>query len=121
MSEFIAYLPEVFEQFGTIQIRKMFGGHGIYHDGLMFALVANETLYLKADAENAKFFEELGLAPFAYQREGKMMKTSYYQAPDEFMEDRERAELWARRSYDAARRAQRNRRKTKAPTAKKVN
>ena len=34
MSEFIAYLPEVFELFGSIQIRKMFGGYGIYHNGL---------------------------------------------------------------------------------------
>lgn len=117
MSEFIAYLPEVFELFGIIQIRKMFGGYGVYHDGLMFALVADETLYLKADAENAKFFEEQGLAQFAYQREGLMAKMSYYQAPAEFMEDREQADLWALRSYDAARRAQRKNRKSKTDAA----
>jgi len=117
VSEFIAYLSEVFELFGSIQIRKMFGGYGVYHDGLMFALVADETLYLKADAENAKFFEEQGLAQFAYQREGKMAKMSYYQAPAEFMEDREQASVWARRSYDAARRAQRKKRKSKTDTA----
>lgn len=116
MSEFIAYLPEVFELFGSIQIRKMFGGYGVYHDGLMFALVADETLYLKADAENAKFFEEQGLAQFAYQREGKMAKMSYYQAPAEFMEEREQASVWARRSYDAARRAQRKKHKSKTDT-----
>lgn len=120
MSEFIAYLPEVFEQFGTINIRRMFGGYGIYHDGLMFALVAKETLYLKADVENAGFFEELGLAQFEYQRDGKIAKMAYYQAPAEFMEDREQADLWARRSYDAARRAQRNQRKArKAKTTAK--
>jgi len=117
VSEFIAYLPEVFELFGTIQIRKMFGGYGVYHDGLMFALVADEPLYLKADAENAKFFEVQGLAQFAYQREGKMAKMSYYQAPAEFMEDREQASVWSRRSYDAARRAQRKKRKSKTDTA----
>lgn len=116
MSEFNAYLLEVFELFGTIQIRKMFGGYGVYHDGLMFALVADETLYLKADAENAKFFEEQGLAQFAYQREGKMAKMSYYQAPAEFMEEREQAAIWARRSYDAALRAQRKKRKSKTDT-----
>ncbi|WP_225587667.1 TfoX/Sxy family protein [Methylomonas fluvii] len=119
MSEFIAYLPEVFELFGTVNIRKMFGGYGVYHDGLMFALVADDTLYLKADAENAKFFEEQGLAPFAYQREGKLMKMSYYQAPAEFMEDRDQAAIWARRSYDAAWRAQHNQRKGKSPRAKR--
>ncbi|WP_415878236.1 TfoX/Sxy family protein [Methylomonas sp. TEB] len=117
MCEFIAYLPEMFELFGTIQIRKMFGGYGVYHDGLMFALVADDTLYLKADAENVKFFEEQGLAPFVYQREGKLAKMSYYQAPAEFMEERELAAIWARRSYDAARRAQRKKRKIKTDTA----
>jgi DNA transformation protein and related proteins len=121
MSEFIAYLPEVFELFGTVNIRKMFGGYGVYHDGLMFALVADDTLYLKADAENAKFFEEQGLVPFEYQRGGKMAKMSYYQAPAEFMEDRDQAAIWARRSYDAARRAQGSQRKVKSPMAKKIN
>jgi DNA transformation protein len=55
MSELIAYLPEVFELFGPVTIRKMFGGYGVYHDGLMFALVADDTLYLKADDENAHY------------------------------------------------------------------
>jgi DNA transformation protein len=47
MSEFTDYLHEVFEDFGAIRVRRMFGGEGVYHQGLMFALVANERLYLK--------------------------------------------------------------------------
>ena len=49
MSEFVEYLNEVFAEFGAIQSKKMFGGYGIYHDGVMFALVSDDTLYLKAD------------------------------------------------------------------------
>jgi len=48
VSEFVVYLKEVFEQLGPIRARKMFGGYGIYHDGVMFGLVADDTLYLKA-------------------------------------------------------------------------
>ena len=77
MSEFTRYLQEVFELFGPISARKMFGGYGIYHQGLMFGLVADDTLYLKADAQNVAFFEELGLGPFEYHKQGKVMKMSY--------------------------------------------
>jgi len=44
MSEYVEYLKEVLELFGPITARKMFGGYGIYHNGLMFALVADDTL-----------------------------------------------------------------------------
>jgi DNA transformation protein and related proteins len=106
MSEYIAYLHEVFERFGAIRVRKMFGGYGLYHQGLMFALVAEDTLYLKADAENVGYFEEEGLGPFEYNKGGKIMKMSYYRAPDEIMDDRDQAAIWARRSFEAAFRSQ---------------
>jgi DNA transformation protein and related proteins len=102
MSEFVDYLHEVFHQFGAITARKMFGGYGLYHDGLMFAMVSNDTLYLKADDDNAGYFVEQGLDRFEYRRNGKIMRMSYYQAPAELMEDWELAALWARRSYGAA-------------------
>ncbi len=120
MSELITYLPEVFELFGPVSIRKMFGGYGIYHDGLMFALVADDTLYLKADTENAGYFDELGLGRFEYRKNGKVASMSYYQASAECMEEREQAAVWARRSYDAALRAQSVKRKRKTPTANRT-
>ena len=38
-NEFIDFLYEVFEDLGPIQAKRMFGGYGVYHDGLMFGLV----------------------------------------------------------------------------------
>jgi len=105
MSEFVEYLHEVFERFGAITVRRMFGGYGIYHDGLMFGLVADDTLYLKADAENAHTFEEFNLGPFEYTKGGKVMKMSYFQAPDAIMDDHDAAAEWAARSFEAALRA----------------
>ncbi len=83
----------------------MFGGYGIYHDGLMFALVDEDTLYLKADADNVRYFEELGLRRFEYDSNGKVVKLSYFRAPDELLDDRELAAAWAQRSYEVARRS----------------
>ena len=105
MSEFIEYLHEVFELLGPITVRKMFGGYGIYHGGLMFGLVSDDTLYLKADTRNSKYFEEEGLGQFEYNKQGRVLKMSYYLAPDGVMDDREQAAIWGRRSYEAALRA----------------
>jgi len=104
-NEFIAYLHEVFAGFGPVTARRMFGGHGIYHDGLMFALVAGDTLYLKADAVNAPEFTRRGLAAFTYTRQGKPARLGYYQAPAEILDDPDQAVAWARRSFEAALRA----------------
>ncbi len=105
MSEFVNFLSEVFELFGDIHSRKMFGGHGIYHDGLMFGLVAEDQLYLKADKVSSGSFEEKGLQPFEYIKNNKPMKMSYYLAPEEIFDDPDMAKLWADKAYEAAMRS----------------
>lgn len=107
MTEYAEYLREVFEEFGPVTVRRMFGGYGVYSEGVMFALVADDTLYLKADEQNRADFEQRGLPPFEYDKGGKVVKLSYYLAPDDILEDREEAARWARRSRDAAFRARR--------------
>ena len=102
VSRFAEYLKEVFELFGAIQARKMFGGYGLYHRSRMFGLVYDDMLYLKADAGNVRYFEALGLRPFEYDRNGKVTRMSYFLAPDDILDDREQAAEWARRSYEAA-------------------
>ncbi len=102
MSEFVSSLHEAFERLGRIETRRMFGGHGIYHEGRMIALVIADTLYLKADAQSVAHFERLQLPAFTYTREGKVMQMSYRQAPADLFEDREEAGLWGRRAYEAA-------------------
>jgi DNA transformation protein len=105
MSEFVDSLEEVFAAFGAVRAAKMFGGYGIYHDDLMFALVAYDVLYLKADEQSRSAFEERGLPPFEYEKNGKTMKMSYYLAPESIFDDREEARVWAARAFDAALRA----------------
>lgn len=105
MSEYIDYLREVFADFGPVSARPMFGGHGLYHEGLMFGLVAQEALYLKSDAENVHFFEAESLEKFSYEKQGKCYSIAYFQAPDTVYDDPEEAALWAHRAYAAALRA----------------
>jgi len=118
MSEFVESLHEVFERLGRIRTRRMFGGHGIWHEDRMIALVANDTLYLKADAESAPHFDALDLPPFTYERQGQSMPMSYRLAPADLFEDRHEAALWGRRAYEAALRSGQPPKQKKPPVKK---
>ena len=120
MSEFVNYLHEVFEHFGVIHSRKMFGGNGIYHNDLMFALVADDELYIKADDQSIAEFEQLGLTPFAItNKDGKVMTMRYYHAPEDIFDDPELARHWAQLGFDAALRAKQVKSKKKTVRRKK--
>ena len=94
-------LPEVFERFGRIDVRRMFGGYGLFHEDRMFGLVAGGRVYLKTDEENRPQFVDKRLAPFGYARRGEMTATSYYEAPAEIFEDRDEAARWAQLAWGA--------------------
>lgn len=98
-------LPEVFERLGRVRCRRMFGGHGVFHEDRMIGLVVRETLYLKVDAESAPHFDALNAPAFCYERQGKTMQMSYREAPADLFDDRELAALWGRRAWEAAMRS----------------
>jgi DNA transformation protein len=101
-NDFVENLSEIFLDFGVIDSKRMFGGYGIYRDGFMFGLVSDDVLYLKVDATTNKQFQERGLLPFEYQKGGKTMKLSYYQAPAEIFEDLDTAKEWGDLAFGAA-------------------
>jgi DNA transformation protein len=101
---------------GPVSIRSMFGGAGVYADGVMFALIAFDTLYLKADDTTTADFEAAGSEPFTYEGKGKPIRMSYWQVPERLFEDPDDMLDWARKALDVARRskaAQPNRSKKK--------
>ena len=106
MSDFIEFLEEVLADFGPITTRRMFGAHGIYHDGLMFGLLAQGRLYLKTDAINQPEFVAAHSEPFSFEQRGKPVKLSYWSAPEVVLDDREEARFWGRTAFEAALRAQ---------------
>lgn len=102
MSEFVDYLPETFSTFGAISIRKMFGGHGVYHEGIMIGLIADDMLYLKTDKQSEQAFIALDLPQFKYPKANKFVGMSYYQAPAEALEDPDEMCHWAQLAFAAA-------------------
>lgn len=90
---------------GAMDARRMFGGHGVYVDGLIVGLVIDDALYLKTDDETRAEFEGRGRAPFAYAsaRKGAVV-TSYYAPPDEALETPADMAPWLRLALAASRR-----------------
>jgi len=103
--DFVDYVMELFGPFGTATARRMFGGHGVYLDGLMFAIVSRDMLYLKADEMNRIEFEQAGCEIFGYARKGKRATLNFFRAPEDAMESPELMLPWARSAYAAALRA----------------
>jgi DNA transformation protein len=107
---FLEYLSEWLAPLGEITARSMFGGYCLYCDGVVFALVADNTLYLKADAESRPRFEALGLQPFRpFPDRPEVMQ--YYQPPAEFFEDGDAMGSWGRAAVETGRRARAKKKK----------
>ena len=102
MSDFIPFVQELLEDWAPVSARRMFGSHGLYHEGLMFAIVMDQRLYLKADEVNRPEFEALGLTPFTYAMKGKNVALSYWAAPDEMFDAPDDAQQWAKSAWEAA-------------------
>jgi DNA transformation protein len=94
-----------------VSVRRMFGGAGIYRDGLMFALVSSGEIYLKADKETEERFRAAGSRPFVYRRDGKSATMAYWSAPDAALDDRAVMRDWAELAFAAALRAPRPKRR----------
>ncbi|MGE0213865.1 MAG: TfoX/Sxy family protein, partial [Parvibaculaceae bacterium] len=83
--------------------RRMFGGYGLFREGLMFGLVADDTLYFKADGESKTAFEREGLDPFSYETAGgKRVVMAYWRAPEQCLEDPDAMAEWCGMAYAAA-------------------
>ena len=107
---FRTFVIEQLEPMGGVTTRAMFGGVGLYHDRVFFALLDDDTLYLKVDDVNRGDFEAAGTGPFRPFGEGGEVM-AYYAVPAEVLEDRAELEGWARKAVDVARRAGARRKK----------
>jgi DNA transformation protein and related proteins len=98
------HIRELFREFGLVQVRRMFGGAGLYADGVMFALVSDDLIYLKTDDATAQAFETEHCAPFQYDtKDGPRALRSYWRLPDRLYDDPEELAQWARQALLVAR------------------
>jgi DNA transformation protein len=103
MSGFHAFVEELFSGLGPVRIRRMFGGAGIYAGDLMFALIDDETIYLKTDEALRADLAAEGSTAWVYSRAtGSWEDSSYWRLPEAALDDPDEAVDWARRALAVA-------------------
>jgi DNA transformation protein len=107
----VDHLSELFAPVGGVSIRRMFGGLGIFKSGFMFALVADDVLYFKADAVTAAGFEAEGCHQWVYDGHKRPVAMPYWQAPERLYDEPDEFAEWARTAFSVAERT----RKQKKP------
>jgi DNA transformation protein len=115
--EFLKYITDQFSTLGAVRTKRMFGGVGIYHDEKFFALIDNDTLYLKTDIANEPRFKKAGMTPFQ-PWPGHIM--NYWTIPSDVLENKEALAEWSKGALAAASHATKppSRRHTSAPSLK---
>jgi DNA transformation protein and related proteins len=112
-------LIELFEPVGSVSFRRMFRGLGIFRQGLMFALVADDTLYLKADDDTATAFKAEGCGPFIYDGKDRPVVMQYWRLPERLYDDPEEFRQWALNAFAVAERARAEKPKRKPRVARR--
>ena len=116
--DYLDYLHDLFSAFAPVTTRAMFGGHGVYRDGVIIAIVIDEAVYLKVDGETRAAFEAAGCEPFMYEAKGKAVPMSYWSVPEDALDSPQEFRPWAQRAWEAALRKPKP--KPKKARAKKV-
>ena len=98
--DYLDYILGQLSLFGDVQTKKMFGGVGLFHDGLMFGMIGDDIFRLKVDDSNFADYEVRGMQPFSSGSKKKGMP--YWEVPAEVLEDPEQLKVWADKSYQAA-------------------
>ena len=104
---FHEFVMELFAPMGPVAVRRMFGGAGVFRDGLMFALLADDVIYLKTDAVLRAELEAEGCVPFIWVRrgDGKEVDMGYVSLPPDAMDEPDAASDWGRKAFAVARAA----------------
>lgn len=98
----VEYALETLAEIGEVKPRKMFGGVGIYGDGVMFALVKDAALYFKTAGSNVDDYEAAGSKPFEVDMRGKVTRMAYHEVPADVLDNGDRMREWALRSMAVA-------------------
>ena len=93
---------DLFHDFGRINVRRMFGGEGIYAGEQIIGLVVDDRLHLKTTDSNRADYVAEGCKPFTFRRGRKITATSYYAVPERLLDDPEEFAIWARKAHAAA-------------------
>jgi DNA transformation protein and related proteins len=110
---FAEFLREQLASLGHVTMRRMFGKTGVFCDGLMFAMVTDDTLYFRVDDHNREAFKEAAsFPPLNYEKKGSSIDLSFWRAPERLFDEPDEFVAWARTALAAARRVAAKRERT---------
>jgi len=101
-SDYLDYVHDQLSGLGGVSSRRMFGGAGLYCDEFFFALIDDDTLYLRVNDANRADFTTRGMGQFRPYADRPELSMSYYETPADVLEDAAALVAWARRSVAAA-------------------
>ena len=120
------FLREQLAPLGGVTLRRMFGKTGVFCDGVMFAMVTDNTLYFRVDDQNRETFKEAeSFPPLNYAKKGSTIDLSFWRVPERLFDEPDELVSWARAALAAAHRVARKReraapkRKAKLRTTRK--
>ncbi|TGK42447.1 TfoX/Sxy family protein [Leptospira andrefontaineae] len=113
MSSFLTHVQDRLKVCGPLSYKNMFGGFGVYSGSQIFAMVIKDRLYFRVGQSNQAEYESSGMAPFTYAgKDGKLVRVSYWEVPEEVLEDDEDLVFWFRKSLAEANKASSLKKKT---------
>lgn len=102
---FIDFLRDQLALLGPITTRRMFGVNGLFCEGVMFGVMAEDALYLRVDDHNRAAFREAEVfPPLSYEKQGRTIDLSFWRVPDRLFDEPDELVTWARAGLAAARR-----------------
>jgi DNA transformation protein len=108
----VALLKEQLEPLGSITLKRMFSGAGVYCDGVIFGLILRDVLHFKVDDTNRAAYEAEGMLPFSYEARGKTVRLgAYWRVPERLLDEPDEMLAWACAALAAGRRAAAGKRK----------
>jgi DNA transformation protein and related proteins len=100
--EFVAFVCDQLRAWGGVAAKRMFSARGLFRNGTLFALIRDDTLYLRTDERTVADYLALGMKPFSYNRAGRPAALDYHEVPPDVLDEPDALTAWAAKAYDAA-------------------
>ena len=102
---FAEFLHEQLAPLGRLAMRRMFGKTGVFCDGVMFGMVADNTLYFRVDDDNRTVFAEAAaVPPLNYEKKGSTIDLSFWRVPERLFDEPDELVTWAQAALAATHR-----------------
>lgn len=104
-ASFAEFLREQLAPLGHLTMRRMFGKTGVFCQGVMLGIVAEDVFYVRVDDHNRETFREAASSPpLSYEKKGSIIDLSFWRVPERLIDEPDELVTWARAALAAAHR-----------------